>query len=619
VGSEAAFHIAEKLDPEDKTTIANLAILLEYNHWGLRYGSGAKLRDAVAEYKKLTAEQRVELGIQNNLPFALFYASEFSEAERAAQASNAPPIALIVACEAALNGKEAGMAEARKRSTGDEQFRQVVRAAGEMLENLRKYSLAADFIEAGAAGADASNQQAYASLMRRTQLREQIQPPNDPAGSAIRFALLELEPDLTVDQLRSISSRNGATAFAISDVRDYFNKNHREIIYEKSREGVFWENGSDFSIARAQPSVQGTDATGFKVTLWPSADYKESVYVVKEDGRYKLLAHSRFPAGIGLEALDRLAANDNSGARILLDWLRDDQHLASGDDPLSGVPFPRFWTKGKDSDASKIRLAAAAILVMTEATAERGVSILEAADGSVSSDSEKTNIALALVYGYDRLRKYDKGVLVASKLQEQYSESDSAFRWHAFFLRASGRSVEADSLAKDRLRRSPGDVDALRQMEFDAVAREDYSKARDIAQEIVKEGKGSASELNQVAWYSLFTGKVSDSDIDAALKAAQLSNNASGILHTLGCLYAEVGKLKEAQEILVQAMDSANLDDPDSNFWYAFGRVAEEAGERDLALADYARVTVPKNPLELPGSSYKLAQIRLKALQSVAK
>jgi transglutaminase-like putative cysteine protease/Flp pilus assembly protein TadD len=614
-GAEAAFRTAEKLDPEDKATLANLAILLEYDHWGLRYGSNAGLRDAVAEYRKLTVEQRTDLGIQNNLPFALFYASEFSEAEKAAQASNPQPIALIVACEAALNGKDTGMAEAHKRTAGDEQFKQIARAAGEMLENLRKYSLAADFIEAGAAGADASDQQSYASLMRRTQLREQLHPPDDPAGAAIRLALIEQAPNLTVDQLRSISSRNGATALAISDVRDYFNKTERGTISERSRKGVFWENGDDFEIARAQPSVQGSDATVYKVTLWPSADYKRSVYVVKEDGHYKVLATSRFSAGIGLEVLDRIAANDQSGARVLLDWLREDQHLAGGDDPLAGVPFPRFWTKGKESDAAKMRLAAAAILVIADATAERGISILEGADGSVSADTDKTNVALALVYGYDRLRKYDKGVAVASKLQEQYPESDSAFRWHAFFLRAAGRSGEADAIAQERLRRTPGDVDALRQLEYDAIAREEFAQAHDIAQEIVKDGKGGTSELNGIAWYSLFAGKPSDSDVDAALKAAQLSNNAWGILHTLGCLYAEVGKLKESREVLVQAMDSANLDDPDSNFWYAFGRVAEQAGERDLALADYKRVTIPQNPLDVPGSSYHLAQIRLKALQ----
>ena len=123
------------------------------------FGSDANLKDAVGEYRKLTVEQRSDLGIQNNLPFALFYAGEFSEAEKLALVSRPTPIPLIVACEAALNGKEAGMAEAQKRTAGDEQFKQIARSAGEMLENFRKYSLAADFIEAGAAGSDASDQQ----------------------------------------------------------------------------------------------------------------------------------------------------------------------------------------------------------------------------------------------------------------------------------------------------------------------------------------------------------------------------------------------------------------------------------------------------------------------------
>jgi len=618
-GAEAAFRAAEKLDPDDKATVANLAILLEHDHWGLRYGSGAKLRDAVVEYKKLTVEQQTDLGIQNNLAFALFYAGEFSEAEKAAQVSNTLPIGLIVACEAALNGKEAGMAEARKRTAGEEQFRQVARNAGEMLENLRKYPLAANFIEAGAVGSDASDQQAYASLMRRTQLHEQLQLHEDPASIAIQFDLLKDDPNLTLDKIRSITSRNGATVLAISDVREYFVKAERASIVEKSRNGDFPEVGEDFSIARAQPSIQGNDATGYKVTLWPSADYKQSIYLVKEDGRYKVLATSRFPTGIGLEVLDRVTTNDRAGARVLLDWLREDQHLAGGDDPLASVPFPLFWTKGRDSDAARIRLASASLLVMTDVTAERGVSILEAGNDYVSGDNDITNFALALAYGYDRLRKYDKGVLVASKLQELYPESNTAFRWHAFFLRASGRSGEADALAQERLRRTPGDLDALRQLESNAIAREDFAKAHDIAQGIVKDGKGSTAELNGIAWFSLFSGKPSDSDVDAALKGAQLSNNDWGALHTLGCLYAELGKLKEAREVLVQAMDSANFEEPDDNFWYAFGRVAEQAGERDLAVADYQRVTVPKRPLDLPASSYHLAQLRLKALQQPVK
>lgn len=106
-----------------------------------------------------------------------------------------------------------------------------------------------------------------------------------------------------------------------------------------------------------------------------------------------------------------------------------------------------------------------------------------------------------------------------------------------------------------------------------------------------------------------------DADAGDAIKATQLSQNNASNLHTLGCLYAEVGKTKEAREVLVQAMDLLNLDEPDSNYWYAFGRIAEQYGENQVAAADYARVTKPKQASQIPGSSYRLAQIRLKAMQ----
>ena len=66
--------------------------------------------------------------------------------------------------------------------------------------------------------------------------------------------------------------------------------------------------------------------------------------------------------------------------------------------------------------------------------------------------------------------------------------------------------------------------------------------------------------------------------------------------------------------MLIQAMDALNLDEPDDNHWYAFGRVAEQVGERDVAIADYLRVKKPKKALAIPYSSYHLAQIRLRSL-----
>ena len=48
------------------------------------------------------------------------------------------------------------------------------------------------------------------------------------------------------------------------------------------------------------------------------------------------------------------------------------------------------------------------------------------------------------------------------------------------------------------------------------------------------------------------------------------------------------------------------------------GRIAEQYGERDIAIADYRKVKKPKEPLTLPTSTWRLAQIRLKATPGIA-
>jgi len=131
---------------------------------------------------------------------------------------------------------------------------------------------------------------------------------------------------------------------------------------------------------------------------------------------------------------------------------------------------------------------------------------------------------------------------------------------------------------------------------------------------MVDQGKGDAELLNEIAWFALFTGKVSDDDIATAIKSTQMAKDNPHILHTLACLYAETGKTKEARDLLMHSMDELNLDEPGDDYWYAFGRIAEQYGERDAAIADYRKLQKPKEPMALPSSSYQLAQTRLKVL-----
>ena len=372
----------------------------------------------------------------------------------------------------------------------------------------------------------------------------------------------------------------------------------------------------DILIAMLQPNVEGNDASGYRAKLQIPNSTKLTFFVVKEEGHYKILDTIEKPNSVGLEILDRIAANNLEGARVLLDWIRDEQHLAGGDDPLAGQAFPRFWTKGQSADARQMTLAAAAILVQTKPTSTQGISILEAARNSALSDQEKLNISLALLAGYSNLDQWDKRHALSSQLSQQYPDSSDMYFTESYDLRRLGRFDEADKLAEARLKRLPDDPGAMRELVFSAANRGDFVVARERGLRIVDAGKAEAQDFNNRAWFALVAGKVTDADVEDAIKASQLSQNSAGILHTLGCLYAAMGKTREARDVLIQAMNLLNLDEPDSSYWYAFGLLADQYGERDVAMADYVRVEKPKGTFDVLSSSYQLAQARLKVLQS---
>ncbi len=299
---------------------------------------------------------------------------------------------------------------------------------------------------------------------------------------------------------------------------------------------------------------------------------------------------------------------------MLLDWLREDQHLGGGDDTLGGPVFPRFWVKGEAADAQKMTLAAAAILAGTKPTAAQGVKLLEDARKSATTDRERMNIELALAEGYSQLEDYSKLLEVASDLLKEVPESRSAFMTNVEALIGLKRYDEALALADARLKLLDGDADALQAKMRIEASRGNYVAARGWIQKLVDQGKGDASLLNSMAWFALYTGKVDQADVATATKATQMDQNSPAILHTLACVYAETGKTKEAHDLLLRAMDELNLDEPDDDYWYAFGRIAEQYGERDVAISDYRKLEKPKEEMLIPTSSYQLAQNRLKAM-----
>ncbi len=615
-GAADAYRTAARLDPDDHTAQGDLAILLEYDAVGRRYGGQSKMKEAIAEYQRLGQDKLAELEIPNNLPYALFYGGDFEGAIKAAHSLNPQPTALLAASEAVLHGSKSGLAEINKYASNDSSFKEIAHTAGEMLMNTRHYALAADFMQAGASGDSAAQTMGLASMLRNAQRHEDLLLSNSPADLVKHAFLMAMDPGLTPVKLEAILSRSGLAVLRgqDSDEKKKTIEAGRQLNSQLAREGSSLDVTTDILMQAFDPKGEGDDTTGYREKLQIPGGAKSTFFVLKEDGKYKLLDTDEKPNAIGLEMLDRIKTGDLKGAKALLDWLREDTHLEGGDDPLGGPGFPRFWIKGQTADARKMKLAAAALLVGYKATAAQGVALLEDGLKDASSDREKTNILLALARGYSSLDRYADLQQVSSQLVKQVPESKTAFFNYSVALLQLKRYDDAITLADERLKLLEGDTDALRMKVTVESSRGDYAAARALARKMVDQGKGDAELLNEIAWFALFTGKVDDDDVATAIKSTQMAKDNPHILHTLACLYAETGKTKEARDLLMHSMDELNLDEPNDDYWFAFGRIAEQYGERDAAIADYRKLQKPKEPMALPTSSYQLAQTRLKAL-----
>jgi tetratricopeptide (TPR) repeat protein len=615
-GAAEAYKTAARLDADDHTALGNLAILLEYDPVGRRYGRQAPLKQAVVEYQKLGKDTLAELEIPNNLAYALFYSGDAEGALKAGQILNPQPIALLAASTAILEGSKQGLAQINKLTNSDASFKELARTAGEMLMNMRFYAVAADFLQAGASGSNAAQTMGLAGMLRQARHHEDVKFANTPGDIVKHAFLLTMDPNLTQAQVEAVTSKNGIAVLRAEDPDDVKKEltAGKKLNSQLARQDSSLDVTIDMMLQAFDPKGEGDDETGYREKAQIPGGPNLTFFVVKEGDQYKLLDSSDRPNAIALEMLDRIKTGDLKGAKVLLDWVREDQHLGGGDDPLGGPVFPRFWIKGQTGDAQKMTLAAAALMVGSKPTAAQGVALLEAARRSAATDREKTNIEVALAYGYAQLEEYAKLLEVAQELLKNVPESRSAFLTNVDALIGLSRYDDGLRIADERLKLFEGDADALQAKMRIEVSRGNYAAARVWIQKLIDQGKGDANLLNSMAWFALYTPKIDQSDVEVAVKATQMDRDNPSILHTLACLYMETGKTKEAHDLLLRAMDELNLDEPNDDYWYAFGRIAEIYGEREIAIADYKKLEKPKLAMTISTSTYQLAQNRLKVM-----
>lgn len=623
-GAVAAYRKAKELDPKDKDIRANLAILLEYDPAGKRYTARAHLKEAIAEFRELKKlDEEAGREYDDNVLYDLWYARDFKGLAEALSAlpSSETRRAFVIAGLAAEQGPDLALKKSLEITTEEASRRKSMTTAGWLLLRLHRYSEAADMLLTGARGADNETQvTTFAAILKKTKLREDIKiDDTDPRAAIQRLFSLVLSDAQDYDQIRRSLSKNALRGVDSKKDEQDLRRTMSQVRAQLERSGLPLEVAGDIVLANTRYSVEGSDPPGYKVTMEAPGAKPEDWFVVREEGLYKVLEFAlegqKPPENLGWQALERLNSNDLAGARKWLDWARERIHMTGSDDPLAGRPFPYFWTKGQEGDATAVRTAALVLVRSKELAGDNLKALLQARE-TAKTQQLRTELDLVAAWAYSAQERWADLAPVAESLLKAYPDSMTAFRFVTHAYARTNRLDDWDKLLRERLAKHPDEIDYTRSASELATYRGDFVGARHAIQGLIDRSKASESDLNSYAWEALFLpAPIGRDSIEAAERANQLSQNANfSIMHTLACIYARAGKPAQARELLLKAMDADSMDEPEPSVWLALGEIAEQYGETDAARTMYARVE--KQELEGPTSNYTLAQQRLAALKT---
>lgn len=624
-GAIAAYRKAKQLDPKDDAIRANLAILLEYSPEGERYGKNARMEEAIQEFKDLKKlDEDYARSYQDYIPYDLWYLGRYKEVIDYVNPLPATDSrrTLLLASVAALDGPQAAIRKSLEITSQEEERSKALSGAGWLLVRVRKYPQAADLLTAGAAGQkNEANVAPFVALLRKTKPREELTiDDSTPAGVIQKLFMMMFLGNANKSEIESLMSRH--VLFPEEDSGEEkreFDSASFVMRSQAENANLSLDVMVDIVLSNAHYSTDGDDALGFRITMQTPGAAAQDAFVVREDGHYRIVTVSvpghEQPESIGWEVLARLQQNDLAGARKWLDWARDKIHIYETDDPLSGRPFPHFWTKGQQGDEAAMRLAAI-ILLPSKELQEPQLAVLIEARNNAKTDAQRNDLNLVLAYAYAGKQKWTELQGVAAELVKASPDSFVAYAFAAQAYAGLKKFDDWEKLLQPRLQSHPDDREYIREASRLAEYRSQFKKSRELLKGIIDRGSATANDLNEYAWDGLYTGEKIDQDsLDAGHRASDLTKNASfSILHTVACLYAVSGKTKEAREFLLKAMKEGDMPEPDSAVWLGLALIAEQYGETDAARAMYARVE--KDKVEHSTSNYSLAQMHLASMKN---
>ena len=627
-GAVAAYKKAVALDPDNDIARADYAILLEFDEAGRQYGPKADLETSGTLFREL--HDKGITGLDVNLMHNLLVRGKLDELKKFTNKTDASAAhqKYLAAVQALVDGPDAAARLVRGVADRDQKVAMLT-FAGQQLLHKRRYAEAGKLFEILASVApNAANSLGMTQWIASVRpWEEQEVPGRAPATLLHRMMYLSLQKQLSSAEFKDHLSKQLLPVEIDEEVKAFESRSFLDTLSGKANgDPEALQLGIDIAMSLLRSEVIGDDDLGYRVKIRFEAispDPTLSLFVLREDGEYRVLGDNTEWAPVGRRILDLAAAGRLDEARQWLDWARDSIDAPESVDPYGRRAFARLWTVGQKGDLDAVRAAGTVLLLengddddetlgpVRRAAYEDGMKRIAAlrptADGDVARAFDVATLKTLM-----DLERWAEALPLAERLSEAEPGSDLALVSVALACRRLGRATEAAPRLEARLAKNPNDLVAARLLAEAAESDGDIARSVALTRALVSRGKGEAHDWNRLAWDQLFEPKIPESALKDASRASELANHANpAILHTLASVYAELERPSEAYRVLLQSIEAGDRKAEPSD-WYVFGRMAETYGLADQARTYYRRVE--KSESADPVSAFVLAQRRLAGL-----
>ena len=425
--AEKGWRKAMELEPDNILFSAGLAEVLGYNAQGFLLGSGSRLKEAIALYREILKRQP-NPPAESALTITLVYDNQLDAAREEARKCTDEQRQLM---NAVITTLQEGSARAIVNAQGDvpdasSRARVLAQTAFEMLR-LRRYDDARTLLAAAGRALPSAPIGSYVERLKPLKRHEvAMLPASDPRSPVQKLILAQMRGHPTGDEF-------SALFVSRVDLKQWssLSREAKAAVWLAGRnygpQGLSDEVLTDFAISRATFEKEGDDEHGYRITEAGDALVTfRPVYVVRENGAYKILGSADRAGNIARLILRLVDQNQIANAQWWLDKLVPD---LPSDDISLGLPAPKgLWSGMKPElrGPAAIRIAAASILARSIPD-PAAIKILEQAQVKATNPLDKAQLDYALCEAFHRSANWPSLMAISRRLMDS-----RFFAWEGF-------------------------------------------------------------------------------------------------------------------------------------------------------------------------------------------